>query len=95
MDTKVEEKEVKLTDQSSGYVCNVCGDKANGYRLTKYSECSCLYMKLIYRFYGASSVCTSCRIFLRRLVTSKETFKCRIGSSACNFDKSTRNHCKY
>ena len=48
MDTKIEEKEVKLTDQSSGYVCNVCGDKANGYRFTKYSECSCLYMKLIY-----------------------------------------------
>ena len=43
MDTKVEEKEVKLTDQSSGYVCNVCGDKATGYRFTKCSECSCLY----------------------------------------------------
>ena len=43
MDTKVEEKEVKITVQSSGYVCNVCGDKATGYRFTKCSECSCLY----------------------------------------------------
>jgi len=49
-----------------------------------------------YRFYGASSVCYSCRIFFRRIVTSKQKFKCINGSesSPCTIDRLSRNHCK-
>ena len=32
MDTKVIGSEAKIVDPSSEYVCNVCGDKATGYR---------------------------------------------------------------
>merc|ERR1712045_833781 len=48
-----------------------------------------------YRFYGARSVCSSCRIFFRRIVTSGQRLSCiDTGSRPCILDKTTRNHCK-
>jgi len=62
-----------------------------------YICCVCGDNATNYRFYGASSVCYSCRIFFRRVVTAKQEFKCH-GSGTkkkmCSFDKLTRNQCK-
>jgi len=49
-----------------------------------------------YRFYGASSVCYSCRIFFRRIVSSDLKFTCNSIEKAnnCTINKVTRSHCK-
>ncbi len=51
----------------------------------------------IFRLYGATSVCFSCRNFFRRSVKSKRktVLKCiRNSLSPCQFNKFTRNECK-
>ena len=52
-------------------------------------------MVLVIRFYGASSVCYSCRIFFRRIVSSNDVISsCSVGGEACKIDKTSRNNCK-
>jgi len=68
-----------------------------GQKTVDYICCVCGDTATNYRFYGASSVCYSCRIFFRRVVTAKQEFKCnRNGTKTkmCSFDKNTRNQCK-
>ena len=48
---------------------------------------------VLFRFYGAASVCYSCRIFFRRVVTTKQELSCTL-SGSCLIDKLSRNHCK-
>jgi len=50
-----------------------------------------------YRFYGASSVCYSCRIFFRRNVSSYQRFNCNSIDKTrnCVLNKVTRSDCKY
>jgi len=49
-----------------------------------------------YRFYGAASVCYSCRIFFRRVVSSDQKLSCNSidKTEKCAIDKVTRSHCK-
>lgn len=49
-----------------------------------------------YKFYGASSVCYSCRIFFRRVVSSTQKLTCSSTdkTSKCAINKVTRSHCK-
>jgi len=51
-----------------------------------------------YRFYGASSVCFSCRIFFRRAATSDRKFTCtsieRENENNCIIEKVNRSQCK-
>ena len=67
--------------------------KVNNITSYKWRKCCC-NNKIDCRYYGATSVCYSCRIFFRRVVASKQTFNC-IGHNNCQVDKQTRNNCKY
>jgi len=71
-----------------------CGSKN---KTDDYICCVCGDKATNYRFYGASSVCYSCRIFFRRVVTAKQEFKCHASGpkkKMCSFDRFTRNQCK-
>jgi len=69
-------------EKSEPIVCQVCGDGVT----TKG-----------HRLYGATNICYSCRIFFRRIVTSKQ-IPCCVNpdqfAEDCAIDSLTRNHCK-
>ena len=84
-------------NKTDDYICCVCGDKATNYRSVRLKVRQFFQKSDIFRFYGASSVCYSCRIFFRRVVTAKQEFKCHASGpkkKMCSFDRFTRNQCK-
>ena len=76
--------------------CSVCQDQASNLRWFLADDLMTKWMmnNNHCRYYGASSVCTSCRVFFRRTVISKHQYKCINGTSTCVVNKETRAYCK-